>query len=623
MQIRRDGVRTGRPRWAEWLWVGVSLACVGVASLIADPVPTTLEDFFVPGSQPGSLQQNMVVSTNCTSCHAFFDPVWEPWEPWAASMMGQSARDPIFHACLTIAEQDASFAGDLCIRCHAPTGWIEGRSVPTNGSALIGKDFDGVSCQICHRMVDPVYRPGISPVEDLAILQGLPHPPITMHNGSYVVDPRDRRRGPYDVSATEPHPWLQSAYHRDSAMCQTCHDVSNPVFERQPNGTYTLTELGEPHPTNDKYDQFPIERTYSEWSQSAFAQGPINMGGRFGGNKLEVSSCQDCHMPRTEGVGCFFGEWREDLGSHFFNGGNTWVLKAVRTLYPDLETGLTTNSVNDSVARAHDMLAKASDMELSVEGSQLKVRVTNQTGHKLPTGYPEGRRMWINVQFLDGQNQIVREHGAYDEQTAVLTANDTKVYEAKLGLDETMANITGKPEGPGFHFVLSNKVFKDNRIPPRGFTVAGFESVQAGHVGYSYEDGQYWDDTEYEIPVGAVRADVRVYFQTTSKEYIEFLRDANVTNNTGQIAYDQWVLHGKSTPALMDEDSIELAEPCYADCDPITGPGVLDIFDFLCFGNKFAANDPYACDCDTSTGPGVCDIFDFLCFGNAFNKGCP
>ncbi len=61
---------------------------------------------------------------------------------------------------------------------------------------------------------------------------------------------------------------------------------------------------------------------------------------------------------------------------------------------------------------------------------------------------------------------------------------------------------------------------------------------------------------------------------------------------------------------------------CYPDCDTSTGRGVLDIFDFLCFGNRYAANDPYACNCDF-TGPGVCDIFDFLCFGNAFSAGCP
>jgi sugar lactone lactonase YvrE len=63
--------------------------------------------------------------------------------------------------------------------------------------------------------------------------------------------------------------------------------------------------------------------------------------------------------------------------------------------------------------------------------------------------------------------------------------------------------------------------------------------------------------------------------------------------------------------------------PCYPDCDTSTGRGVLDIFDFLCFQNRYAAGSPYACDCDTSTGAGVCDIFDFLCFQNEFAAGCP
>ena len=68
---------------------------------------------------------------------------------------------------------------------------------------------------------------------------------------------------------------------------------------------------------------------------------------------------------------------------------------------------------------------------------------------------------------------------------------------------------------------------------------------------------------------------------------------------------------------------VGLEVSCYADCDTSTGPGVLDIFDFLCFQNRFAATDPYACDCDTSSGTAVCDIFDFLCFQNAFAAGCP
>jgi hypothetical protein len=76
--------------------------------------------------------------------------------------------------------------------------------------------------------------------------------------------------------------------------------------------------------------------------------------------------------------------------------------------------------------------------------------------------------------------------------------------------------------------------------------------------------------------------------------------------------------------AVPDKNSNGIPDPCecYPDCDMASGPGILDIFDFLCFGNKFDAGDPYACDCDLTTGPGVCDIFDFLCFGNAFDMGC-
>jgi len=62
---------------------------------------------------------------------------------------------------------------------------------------------------------------------------------------------------------------------------------------------------------------------------------------------------------------------------------------------------------------------------------------------------------------------------------------------------------------------------------------------------------------------------------------------------------------------------------CYPDCDTSSGPGVLDIFDFLCFQDAFVQGDPYACDCDTASGPAVCDIFDFLCFQDAFVLGCP
>ena len=45
---------------------------------------------------------------------------------------------------------------------------------------------------------------------------------------------------------------------------------------------------------------------------------------------------------------------------------------------------------------------------------QLKVTVTNECGHKLPTGYPEGRRVWVNVKFYNEAAQLLGESGKFN-----------------------------------------------------------------------------------------------------------------------------------------------------------------------------------------------------------------
>jgi hypothetical protein len=61
---------------------------------------------------------------------------------------------------------------------------------------------------------------------------------------------------------------------------------------------------------------------------------------------------------------------------------------------------------------------------------------------------------------------------------------------------------------------------------------------------------------------------------------------------------------------------------CYADCDHSTSVPVLNVADFICFMQHFAAADPYA-NCDGSTQPPVLNIQDFLCFQQRFAAGCP
>ncbi len=526
-------------------------------------VATTLDDFVQPGTQPVTLLDNIFPASDCSACHGNFNFDTEPYRRWAASMMGQAGRDPVFYACMTIANQDVNDVGELCLRCHAPGAWLQGRSVPSDGSALDpGEgDLDGVTCHLCHRMVDPVAAPE-NPASDTAILAGITGLNPEPHTGQYIIDPNDRRRGPFDLGPSFFwHAWEESPFHQDSKLCGTCHDVSNPAYERV-GADYVLGTLAQQHPTHDKRDEFPIERTYSEWEASEYAVRAVEHSNGIGGDKLAVATCQDCHMPDTNGTACapaLNGVVRPDQPQHNFAGGNSWVLSAVRTLYPnDMETGLSQMQVDSATARTYEILERATDMETFESNGRLVVRIVNQSGHKFPTGYAEGRRAWINVTFLDSFGNPIDERGDYRYSDATLTTSDTTVYECEQGIDATVAAATGVPVGPGFHFALNNVIEHDNRIPPRGFTNSGFVTAQASPVGHYYSDEQYWDDTSYSIPSGAVKAHVFLYHQTTSKEYIEFLRDENTTNMLGQVAYDQWVLHGRSAPIGIDRSVINL-----------------------------------------------------------------
>jgi hypothetical protein len=97
------------------------------------PAPTTKLDFFRGGSQPDGSYEQVLTSGNCGFCHDGEDPLLVINQPWEGSMHAQSARDMLWFACMTIAEQDAPFVGDMCIRCHVPRAWIMGRSEPTDG----------------------------------------------------------------------------------------------------------------------------------------------------------------------------------------------------------------------------------------------------------------------------------------------------------------------------------------------------------------------------------------------------------------------------------------------------------------------------------------------------------
>ncbi|MBX3354327.1 MAG: hypothetical protein KF724_01360 [Phycisphaeraceae bacterium] len=557
-------------------------------------LPTTPDDFFLPGTQPNpnaSEFARVQGAISCSFCHSDYSIEFAPLDTWVASVMGQSARDPVWHAALAIANQDAAGAGTFCIRCHAPGAWLGGRGADGTTNDFIPDDFDGVNCHFCHRVVNPVLGPDSAigypenndPEPDLVIIESLAKQgllPVGVGNAQYVVDPRDVRRGPFDdvplnfhgiSELGEPVDLITSPFHQKSEFCGTCHDVSNPVFVLQPNGTFAISRMNEAHPSLDGHDMFPEQRTYSEWLNSDFAtKGVVFPDGRFGGNnKGPIGSCQDCHMPDQVGGGCTFYEFppfftRKDMPQHSMAGANHWVVAAIAyQLGEDAKfAGLTKERVEAGRARTIQMLRDASDLELDQVGGQLRARVINQTGHKLPTGYPEGRRMWLNVKFYGPDRTLIAERGAYDFVEAELIDRDTKIYETLHGFDESVAKVVGLPAGKNFHLALANTRFFDNRIPPRGFTNEAYASIGAAPVGYTYADGQFWDDTLFAIPPGASQAVVSLLHEVSTREYMEFLRSQNVTNDAGEVAYTLWEKFGKGILITMDHASLDLGPGC-------------------------------------------------------------
>ncbi|RIK35144.1 MAG: hypothetical protein DCC55_31250, partial [Chloroflexi bacterium] len=517
------------------------------------PIETTLLDFQLPGTQPGGLSTPLAAPSNCSGCH-----VNHIVDNFAGSMMANAARDPIFRAALQVANKDAKFGGDTCIRCHVPNAWLNGRASiandpsSTDGRLINAEDLQGVACSTCHRLVPPAATTGEA-AGDAAERAALTGPFIT-GSSAYIVDRNDVRRGPFDIAAA-PHAVAQSSYLQSAELCATCHDIDNPLltFDAGTN-EFKLNDLDAPAGVDDRL--FPIERTYSEWQASTFANGGVS-GLDYPGLKRStgtqngpITVCQDCHMPMVSSPLANGGPMRT-VGLHQWAGGSAaWqdgIVKVWENVAADTGFNKTQTTIDKTLGT--EMLQRAAQLDVAIVNGQLEVKITNNTGHKLPTGYAEGRRMWIEIYQLRGATPVFTSGLMAGVVGPLIDDPYLKKYEIKLGLTESHAQNIGRPEiaGEGFHFILNNEVVVDSRIPPRGFSNAAFAARDMQPVGASYADGQYWDTTYYPIHPEADQISVRLMYQTATSEYLDFLAsEANFTvsdavrgdTNWGQIIAD-------------------------------------------------------------------------------------
>jgi hypothetical protein len=244
------------------------------------------------------------------------------------------------------------------------------------------------------------------------------------------------------------------------------------------------------------------------------------------------------------------------------------VQDATRTLWQDKD--IDRQALETGKKRTAELLKTAASLKFSFPSAgRVRLRITNLTGHKLPTGYPEGRRMWINVQFFDADGKLLAEKGKYGEKEAdifgravkvptLLDPEDTTVYECLPAISEAQAKKFGKEPGPSFHFVLNDTIAIDNRIPPKGFKNSAFAEHLCGPIGAAYADGQHWDDTEWKLPAGCAKVTARLMYQSVSWEYVKFLAEENKTDEWGRRLYEAWNKTGRCPPSITAQTTRQL-----------------------------------------------------------------
>ncbi|MCA9279142.1 MAG: hypothetical protein H6815_14280 [Phycisphaeraceae bacterium] len=168
-------------------------------------------------------------------------------------------------------------------------------------------------------------------------------------------------------------------------------------------------------------------------------------------------------------------------------------------------------------------------------------------------------------------------------------------------------NQTSDRCGAALHIPVGSSVSKEN---------AYFHDI-------NYHSGEPIDGTDWDTTIDGTGITWSCTQTFAQNEWANALRwgtlytfafDADAAPTSGTATLE---LFKPGTPSDVTF-AVQLPEsqPCYADCD---GSGALNIFDYICFGNAYAANDPYA-DCD---GSGSLDVFDYICYGNSYAAGCP
>jgi hypothetical protein len=267
------------------------------------------------------------------------------------------------------------------------------------------------------------------------------------------------------------------------------------------------------------------------------------------------------------------GLTRPDVPLHDFAGANTFI-PSVLEHHPAFGAEVDPAHLAQGVVNATNMLRKAATVTSTLAAGDLTVRVTNgQTGTSSPTGYPRAAHVSTCAPSTRSRN-VVFESGRYVFGTATLSG-----YEAvprprlrSLPASGRWSRASARRSRPssgcrrdGASPGAQQRRAERQPHPPRGFTNTAFEAIDAAPVGAAYADGL--PGTRSSIRSGRARSPpVTLWYQTTFREYVEFLRDENTTTAAGNILYTLWDQHNESVPVEMSKTYVETNTTLVTQC---------------------------------------------------------
>jgi len=442
--------------------------------------------------------------------HAFLNPWFDPTSDEGTGFA--YATD-----AASFRNTESGKRGIFCGICHT---MAEGRATPFANYPLAGTEYVpalGAASRtelVAEGEREPVEPPapdqpnlgyavgaGAFRLSPNAIVHGDTFGPLTAGATAGQIDPYTSQVFGIEIRHEEAelkkHQGFQHAKFQRAEMCATCHDVTNPLTIQNELGYWV--------------GGFPIERTYTEWLSSRYANRP----GNENFDPAFQRDCQTCHMQQDYGqpgtaqtlyedgrpVAPLTGRPAQDgperrvYYSHHFIGGNAYIPRLIGAdvtdsgavePYPELSVysfsskdktspyanafwvapdgeEMATGAATQHARLAWDRLRNVVELELGAPPAAaagdripLTIRVTNSgSGHNFPSGFPEGRVAWVAVHAWDlatGERLPLHDHHWNRTSTGVGDLTETALPDPNFPDCEDWKFPAGSPDPYAYQF---------------------------------------------------------------------------------------------------------------------------------------------------------------------------